>query len=460
MNIRFSGVAMLALAIFAPAALAQVDCNESWRYDIAADAPFVWAEASTLVETPNGMRLLVVGHTVEPGAFEDSLVLAIWDGRSWESIAFPPQVLEVLAASIAAVPTADGFECVVGGYTIFDNGRADLGYATPRYRTGHGWDFLPLPPNGIIVYAQAVAVDDANTPRFLATDRAFSPQQNQPVIAFSDDQWSVFAPAAEGSGGFGFDGRFAFVGNDGTGERLYSSTADALRMFDPLSLSWNDITNNGFGITLNGPAIFQGQQAVLSSSGVLVGVPNEPVRVMRNGSFEDALPPLPNDLIFGGLPGTPLRAPHEHTRIAPICGRDALVNFGHLLVRQGTTSFARAFGWNGSEMIRFGQGISFEGVGDAEHHRGSFYVVGPFTSAGGVSVPGIARWGGPSDPLACPADATGDGRVDFADLNAVLSAFGNQQAAREAGDVTGDAIVDFSDLNDILSAFGDECAAR
>ncbi len=56
----------------------------------------------------------------------------------------------------------------------------------------------------------------------------------------------------------------------------------------------------------------------------------------------------------------------------------------------------------------------------------------------------------------CPGDANGDNIVNFADLNEVLSSFG-QSGAGIAGDVNGDEIVNFADLNLVLSAFGSEC---
>lgn len=60
----------------------------------------------------------------------------------------------------------------------------------------------------------------------------------------------------------------------------------------------------------------------------------------------------------------------------------------------------------------------------------------------------------------CPGDANGDGRIDFADLNIVLGAFGT--AAGQAGfvataDFNGDGRIDFADLNVVLSAFGQAC---
>ncbi len=57
----------------------------------------------------------------------------------------------------------------------------------------------------------------------------------------------------------------------------------------------------------------------------------------------------------------------------------------------------------------------------------------------------------------CPGDANGDNVVNFADLNAVLSTFG-QVGAGLVGDVNGDGVVNFTDLNEVLSNFGAVCA--
>ncbi|MGP1309472.1 MAG: choice-of-anchor Q domain-containing protein [Phycisphaerales bacterium] len=56
----------------------------------------------------------------------------------------------------------------------------------------------------------------------------------------------------------------------------------------------------------------------------------------------------------------------------------------------------------------------------------------------------------------CVGDTNGDNVVNFADLNAVLSGFG-QTGAGLPGDVTGDDAVNFADLNTVLSEFGNEC---
>lgn len=54
-------------------------------------------------------------------------------------------------------------------------------------------------------------------------------------------------------------------------------------------------------------------------------------------------------------------------------------------------------------------------------------------------------------------DATCDGRVTFADLNAVLSNFGRVGAPGALyGDINGDGVVDFRDLNEVTSHYGDQ----
>lgn len=58
----------------------------------------------------------------------------------------------------------------------------------------------------------------------------------------------------------------------------------------------------------------------------------------------------------------------------------------------------------------------------------------------------------------CPGDTNGDRVVNFADLNQVLSQFGQSGAPGTlAGDVNNDGVVNFADLNIVLSNFGLAC---
>jgi hypothetical protein len=63
---------------------------------------------------------------------------------------------------------------------------------------------------------------------------------------------------------------------------------------------------------------------------------------------------------------------------------------------------------------------------------------------------------GSEDFVSCPADVNGDGVVNFVDLNAVLTSFG-QTGLNLPGDTDGDGDVDFTDLNNVLSNFGVDC---
>ncbi|MGP1310265.1 MAG: hypothetical protein ACTS27_08725 [Phycisphaerales bacterium] len=58
--------------------------------------------------------------------------------------------------------------------------------------------------------------------------------------------------------------------------------------------------------------------------------------------------------------------------------------------------------------------------------------------------------------VVCDGDTNGDNVINFTDLNAVLSTFG-QTGAGIPGDVDGNMVVNFSDLNLVLSNFGNTC---
>lgn len=60
-------------------------------------------------------------------------------------------------------------------------------------------------------------------------------------------------------------------------------------------------------------------------------------------------------------------------------------------------------------------------------------------------------------PPACPGDATGDGAVDFDDLNLILANWGMPVPPGTSGDLDLDGDVTFSDLNLVLAEWGDDC---
>lgn len=120
--------------------------------------------------------------------------------------------------------------------------------------------------------------------------------------------------------------------------------------------------------------------------------------------------------------------------------------------------------WNGRQWREFRQGATDRvGVGPgaialAATDYGSLnrmIVGGEFTDAGGADANRIARWTiCPELATPCPADVSGDGTVNLADLNIVLANFGQTTSD---GDTNDDAVVDLGDLNAVLAAFGTPC---
>jgi hypothetical protein len=62
-------------------------------------------------------------------------------------------------------------------------------------------------------------------------------------------------------------------------------------------------------------------------------------------------------------------------------------------------------------------------------------------------------------PNVCPADVTGDLRVNADDLVVILANFGASVTPHDDGDIDGDGLVNGADLVAVLSAFGSECGA-
>ena len=77
--------------------------------------------------------------------------------------------------------------------------------------------------------------------------------------------------------------------------------------------------------------------------------------------------------------------------------------------------------------------------------------------AGETSVRGLAVVTLGAFTRDCPADSTGDGVVNFSDLNIVLANFGASGASVACFDGNGDGTINFADLNATLAAFGQSC---
>lgn len=94
-------------------------------------------------------------------------------------------------------------------------------------------------------------------------------------------------------------------------------------------------------------------------------------------------------------------------------------------------------------------GLSGAQGGHVDRRTGDFLFS---TVGGGYRVIVVRGFSG-----ACPGDTNDDLRVDFGDLNTILTNYG-QSAPGITGDVNHDCIVDFADLNIVLARFGVSCA--
>ncbi len=82
-------------------------------------------------------------------------------------------------------------------------------------------------------------------------------------------------------------------------------------------------------------------------------------------------------------------------------------------------------------------------------------------SADGRTIIGHTSYGGAwiitITPPECPGDATGNGSVDFEDLNLVLANWSQVVAPGTGGDVDESGVVDFADLNIVLANWETNC---
>ena len=78
-------------------------------------------------------------------------------------------------------------------------------------------------------------------------------------------------------------------------------------------------------------------------------------------------------------------------------------------------------------------------------------LAGELDDANGNNIPDCCEAGIACN---CPADVTGNGNVDAADLAAVLSAWGGAPSGKENADINGDGSIDAADLAGVLSAWG------
>lgn len=130
----------------------------------------------------------------------------------------------------------------------------------------------------------------------------------------------------------------------------------------------------------------------------------------------------------------------------------ALHAFG-TFTASGVTPVLRVAKWNGASWEPRDGGADNTAFHAAVFDDGSgtnLYVGGQYTTIGGVAANRIARLSA-CEPPPCPADLDGSGAVDFGDILAILSAWGNICGPE---DLDGSGTVAFGDLLVVLGAWG------
>ncbi len=98
-------------------------------------------------------------------------------------------------------------------------------------------------------------------------------------------------------------------------------------------------------------------------------------------------------------------------------------------------------------------GFTARALATASGARGSSSMVMEIEARGDARAAG----GGGLGHHTCPGDVSGDGHVDFVDLNEVLANWGATVPPKTNGDADGDTDVDFDDLNIVLNYWGTSC---
>lgn len=264
-------------------------------------------------------------------------------------------------------------------------------------------------------------------------------------------------------GGSAHIDRCDFVGNEAPGDGGGAAFVDGNGVQDAPALFTNSrfVGNNGaFMVNFNGAASVVNCDIVSNSFGF--GFLTWPAFVCTNGSTTA----IANTIVWNNMTGGTFGVP-EHNLVGSgayaittsiIAGALPAMGSGALNVDPMFVDLDGADGVAGTvdDDLRLLPGSPARDAGDdgalpvdvALDFFGAARVIdgdhdgAPVVDIGAIEAP-------------CPGDASGDGVVDFGDLNAVLSVFG--AGSGSSADVNFDGAVDFADLNAVLSVFGADC---
>ena len=397
----------------------------------------------------SGLALYAGGSFGINTGLGEALRVAKWNGHVWN-------------------PLGSGVDSNVDTLAVFDDGTGPALYAGGQFRNagsvpvdriakwdGSSWSPLGSGLNGRVL--SLAVFDDGSGPALYACGEFFlagGTQANR-IAKWDGATWSPLGSGLSGSP------NSLVVFDDGTGPALYAAgeffTAGGLsvnRIAKWDGVSWSSLGEGLTGSTVRDLEVFDdGNGPALYAGGAFVTAGGQPAnRVAKWDGVSWS--PLGAGLAGGTGPGA------EALKVFDDGSGLALYVAGQFTSAGGVAA-SRIARWDGSAWSALDSGLSARALELATFDDGNgpaLFVGGQFTSADGIPSNRIAKWQGcPATSTSCPGDTNGDGVINFTDLNAVLTQFGQSVAPGSGGDVTGDGVVNFSDLNEVLSNFGNAC---
>ncbi|MGD9693183.1 MAG: dockerin type I domain-containing protein [Phycisphaerales bacterium] len=419
-----------------------------------------------------GVAGVVAAGVTLPGANAHQGVRR-WDGGAWATLPVGDNAYTARSALLAQSAGARGL--YVGGNFTTAGGASALSVAL---HDGASWSS----PGGGLTFAEpgarevrAIAVyDDGTGPSLYVggTFRDASPSgasARHGVARWDGTQWRAL-----GEGTLGVV-RALEVFDDGSGARLYAG-GTFQRMGNARSWGiaswdgtvWHDTSLGVFGDVYamgvwegaGGALLYVGGSFQTTRSGAGVAAVETRGIVSWDGAEWRGLGRAPHVGVVGN--GSVVRSIVVEERPESASGHTVLVGGSFRIA--GAISTVGVARWDGAGWMRVGDGlgdgsrvVSAMTLGEGQEGEPWLYVSGTFVEIGGEASARFAAYR--LCGSYCPADANGDRRIDFLDLNHVLSGFGEASTpgAARAGDLNGDGTVDFLDLNLVLSWFGVAC---
>ncbi|MBX3322950.1 MAG: hypothetical protein KF757_08165 [Phycisphaeraceae bacterium] len=469
---------VLGTAFGVPTARAGDECEPRWS---ALTGP-----GGTGVSDPSGssfVRALAVfddggGAALYAGGFFSTAGgvtvngIARWDGASWSPLGsgiageFLPTVWALTVFDDGTGPAlyAGGSDfTTAGGVTVNNIARWD----------GSAWSALTGPGGtGVDFTVAALTVFDDGSGPALYVGGNFTSAGGVTVnriARWNGSAWSGLT----GPGGTGVNGTVwsltVFDDGSGGGPALYAGgvfttaggvTVNRIARWD--GSAWSALTGSGgtgVGSWVNAMAVFDdGTGSALYAGGIFITAGG--VTVNRIARWDGS---VWSPLTVPG--GTGVNGQISALRVFDDGTGPALYAGGYFDTAGGLT-VNRVARWDGSTWSTLtgpgGTGVMSPGGVLAlmafDHGIGAgpaLYAGGDFTTAGGVTANGIAKWQGCAvTPPPCLADINGDGVLDFFDVQMFLSLYASGNLA---ADFTGDGTLDFFDVQAFLNLYAAGC---